>query len=154
MEGASGGSLLPLPSGHLGEPLLLESNVPRAGLPCPSPAPSPLTEHSWAFPQDWGGHPPVQAAQCPGALLLSTAEQRRPPGVGDLGVPLARSVACFALLFSEDTALPILATWAPLGWLPSWGREARLQTQRPSSGGGPGEGAGLGLDFEAGVCLH
>ena len=98
MEGASGGSSLPLPSGHLDEPLLLESSAPRAGLPCPSPAPSPLTEHSWAFPQDWGGGTPVQATQCPGALLLSTAEQRCPPGFGHLGVPLACSVACFALL--------------------------------------------------------
>ena len=154
MEGASGGSPLPLPSGHLDEPLLLESSAPRAGLPCPSPTASPLTEQSWAFPQDLGGHTAVQAAQCPGALLLGTAEQLRPPGVGDLGVPLAHSVACFALLFSENTALPILATWAPLGWLPSWGRGSRLQTQRPSSGGGPGEGAGLGPDSEAGVCLY
>ena len=104
MAGASGGSLLPLPSGHLDEPLLLESSAPRAGLPFPSPAPSPLTEHSWGFPQDWGGHTPVQAAQCLGALLLGTAEQRRPPGVGDLGVPLARSVAYFALLLSEHGA--------------------------------------------------
>ena len=81
MEGASGGSSLPLPFGHLVEPLLLESSAPRAGLPCPSPAPSPLTEHSWAFPQDWGDRAPVQAAQCPGALLLGTAEQRRPLGL-------------------------------------------------------------------------
>ena len=154
MEGASGGSPLPLPSGHLDEPLLLESSAPRAGLPCPSPAPSPLTEHSWAFPQDSGGHAPVQAAQCLGALLLGTAEQRHHPGVGDLGVPLTRFVACFALLFSEDMALPILATWAPVGRLPSWGRVARLRTQRPSSGGGPGERAGVGPDFEADVCLH
>ena len=104
MAGASGGSSLPLPSGHLDEPLLLESSAPRAGLPCPSPAPSPLTEHSWAFPQDWGDRAPVQAAQCPGALLLGTAEQRRPPGVGNLGVPLAHSVACFALLLSGHGA--------------------------------------------------
>ena len=88
-----------------------------------------MTEHSWAFPQDWGGHTPVQATQCPGALLLGTAEQRRPPGVGNLGVPLAHSVACFALLVSEDTALPILVMWAPVGRLPPWGRAARLRTQ-------------------------
>ena len=104
MEGASGGSSLPLPSGHLDEPLVLESSAPRAGLPGPSPAPSPLTEHSWAFPQDWGGCAPVQAAQCPGALLLGTSDQRRPPAVGDLGVPLACSVACFALLLSGHGA--------------------------------------------------
>ena len=104
MEGASGGSSLPLRSGHLDEPLLLESTAPRAGLPCPSPAPSPLTEHSWAFLQDWGGRDPVQATQCPGALLLGTAEQRRPPGVGNLGVPLAHSVACFAFLLSGHGA--------------------------------------------------
>lgn len=118
---------------------VVEVHCPEGWPSCPSPAPSPLTEHSWAFPQDWGGHAPVEAAQCPGALLLGTAEQCRPLGVGDLGVPLARSVACFALLFSEDTALPILATWAPVGWLPSWGRAARLRTQRPSSGGGRGK---------------
>ncbi|KAI4535474.1 hypothetical protein MG293_014700 [Ovis ammon polii] len=47
---------------------------------------------------DSGSRAPVQAAQCPGALLLGTAEQRHHPGVGALGVPLARSVACFALL--------------------------------------------------------
>ncbi|KAI4572870.1 hypothetical protein MJG53_012708 [Ovis ammon polii x Ovis aries] len=47
---------------------------------------------------DSGSRAPVQAAQCLGALLLSTAEQRHHPGVGALGVPLARSVACFALL--------------------------------------------------------
>ena len=121
MEGASGGSSLPLPSGHLDEPLLLESSAPRAGLPCPSPAPSPLTEHSWAFPQDWGGGTPVQATQCPGALLLSTAEQRCPPGFGHLGVPLACSVACFALLFSEDKALPFLATCGTSGAAPILG---------------------------------
>ena len=154
MEGASGGSSLPLPSGHLDEPLLLESSAPRAGLPCPSPAPSPLTEHSWAFPQDWGGCAPVQAAQCPGALLLGTADQRCPPGVGDLGVPLACSVACFALLFSEDKALPFLATCGTSGAAPILGEGSQAQTQRPSSGGGPGEGAGLGPDSEAGVCLH
>ena len=82
----------------------MESTAPRAGLPCPSPSPSPLTEHSWAFPQDWGSDAPVQATQCPGALLLGTAEQRRPPGVGDLGVPLAHSVACSALLLSGHGA--------------------------------------------------
>ena len=86
-------------------------------------------EHSWAFPQDWGSDAPVQATQCLGALLLGTAEQRRPTGVGDLGVPLAHSVACFALLVSEDTALPILVMRAPVGRLPSWGRAARLRTQ-------------------------
>ncbi|KAI4572854.1 hypothetical protein MJG53_012692 [Ovis ammon polii x Ovis aries] len=48
--------------------------------------------------KDSGSRAPVQAAQCPGALLLGTAEQRHHPGVGALGVPLARSVACFALL--------------------------------------------------------
>ena len=154
MEGASGGGSLPLPSGHLDEPLLLESSAPRAGLPCPSPAPSPLTEYSWAFPQDWGGCAPVQAAQCTGALLLSTAEQRAPPGVGDLGVLLACSVACFALLFSEDMALPFLATCGTSGAAPILGEGSQAQTQRPSSGGGPGEGAGLGPDSEAGVCLH
>ena len=122
MEGASGGSSLPLPSGHLDEPLLLESSAPRAGLPCPSPAPSPLAEHSWAFPQDWGGRAPVQAAQCPGALLLGTAEQRRPPGVGDLGVPLARSVACFALL--------LVRTWH----CPSWPRGHQWGSSRPGGG--------------------
>ena len=153
MEGASGGSSLPLPSDHLDEPLLLESSAPRAGLPCPS-APSPLTEHSWAFPQDWGGCAPVQAAQCTGALLLSTAEQRHPPGVGDLGVLLACSVACFALLFSEDTALPFLATCGTSGAAPILGEGSQAQTQRASSGGGPGEGAGLGPASEAGVCLH
>ena len=63
-----------------------------------------MTEHSWAFPQDWGGHAPVQATQCLGALLLGTAEQRRPPGVGNLGVPLAHSVACSALLLSGHGA--------------------------------------------------
>ncbi|KAG5198071.1 hypothetical protein JEQ12_007761 [Ovis aries] len=47
---------------------------------------------------DSGSRAPVQAAQCLGALLLGTAEQRHHPGVGALGVPLARSVACFALL--------------------------------------------------------
>ena len=82
----------------------MESTAPRAGLPCPSPAPSPMTEHSWAFPQDWGSDAPVQATQCLGALLLGTAEQRRPPGVGNLGVPLAHSVACFALLLSGHGA--------------------------------------------------
>ena len=97
MEGASGGSSLPLLSGHLDEPLLLESSAPRAGLPCPSPAPSTLTEHSWAFPQDWGGRAPVQAAQCTGALLLSTAEQRSPPGVGDLGVQSESQAAAVIL---------------------------------------------------------
>ena len=50
MEGASGGSSLPLPFGHLVEPLLLESSAPRAGLPCPSPTPSLLIEHSWGLP--------------------------------------------------------------------------------------------------------
>ena len=104
MEGESGGSSLPLPSGHVDEPLLLESSAPRAGLPCPSPAPSPLTEHPWAFPQDCGGRPPVQAAQCLGALLLGTAEQRHPPGVDDLGVLLACPVACFTLLLSGHGA--------------------------------------------------
>ena len=81
---------------------------------------------------------------CPGALLLGRAEQRHHPGVGDLAVPLARSVARFALLLSEDTALPILGTWAPVGRLPSWGRADRLETQRPFFGGGLGEGAGRG----------
>ena len=144
MEGASGGSSLPLPSGHLDEPLLLESSAPRAGLPCPSPAPSPLTEHSWAFPQDWGGGTPVQATQCPGALLLSTAEQRCPPGFGHLGVPLACSVACFALLFSEDKALPFLATCGTSGAAPILGEgsqaanpEAFLR-RRPGGRGWPG----------------
>lgn len=141
MEGASGGSSLPLPSGHLDEPLLLESSAPRAGLPCPSPAPSPLTEHSWAFPQDWGGCAPVQAAQCPGALLLGTADQRCPPGVGVLGVLLACSVACFALLLSgHGAAHP--GHVGTSGVAPILGRAARLWTQRPSSGKGPGEGAG------------
>ncbi|KAI4560100.1 hypothetical protein MJT46_012338 [Ovis ammon polii x Ovis aries] len=51
-----------------------------------------------ALSKDSGSRAPVQAAQCPGALLLGTAEQRHHPGVGALGVPLARSVACFALL--------------------------------------------------------
>ncbi|KAI4560106.1 hypothetical protein MJT46_012344 [Ovis ammon polii x Ovis aries] len=51
-----------------------------------------------ALSKDSGSLAPVQAAQCPGALLLGTAEQRHHPGVGALGVPLARSVACFALL--------------------------------------------------------
>ena len=125
MEGASGGSSLPLPSGHLDEPLLLESSAPRAGFPCPSPAPSPLTEHSWAFPQDWGGGTPVQATQCPGALLLSTAEQRCPPGFGHLGVPLACSVACFALLFREEKALPFLATCGTSGAAPILGEGTR-----------------------------
>ena len=144
MEGASGGSSLPLPSGHLDEPLLLESSAPSAGLPCPSPAPSPLTKHSWAFPQDWGGCAPVQATQCPGALLLSTAEQRRPPGVGDLGVPLACSVACFALLFREEKALPFLATCGTSGAAPILGEgsqavdpEAFLR-RRPGGRGWPG----------------
>ena len=145
MEGASGGSSLPLPSGHLDEPLLLESSAPRAGLPCPSPAPSPLTEHSWAFPQDWGGGTPVQATQCPGALLLSTAEQRCPPGFGHLGVPLACSVACFALLFSEDKALPFLATCGTSGAAPILGEGSQAQTQRPSSGGGQEKGLAWAL---------
>ncbi|KAG5194814.1 hypothetical protein JEQ12_012103 [Ovis aries] len=65
---------------------------------------SPLTEHSWAFLQDWGGRDPVQATQCPGALLLGTAEQHGPPGVDDLGVALAHSVACFAILLSGHGA--------------------------------------------------
>ena len=81
MEGASGGSSLPLLLGHVDEPLLLESSIPRAGLPRPSLAPSPLIKHSWGLPQDLGSHAPVQAAQCPGALLLGTAEQRRPLGL-------------------------------------------------------------------------
>ncbi|KAI4560127.1 hypothetical protein MJT46_012365 [Ovis ammon polii x Ovis aries] len=51
-----------------------------------------------ALSKDSGSLAPVQAAQCPGALLLGTAEQCHHPGVGALGVPLARSVACFALL--------------------------------------------------------
>ena len=38
------------PLGHLVEPLLLESSAPRAGLPCPSPTPSLLIEHSWGLP--------------------------------------------------------------------------------------------------------
>ena len=144
MEGASGGSSLPLPSGHLDEPLLLESSAPRAGLPCPSPAPSPLTEHSWAFPQDWGGGTPVQATQCPGALLLSTAEQRCPPGFGHLGVPLACSVACFALLFSEDKALPFLATCGTSGAAPILGEDSQavdpeaFLRRRPGGRGWPG----------------
>ncbi|KAG5198073.1 hypothetical protein JEQ12_007763 [Ovis aries] len=57
--------------------------------------PSDLRKHCR---KDSGSRAPVQAAQCPGALLLGTAEQRHHPGVGALGVPLARSVACFALL--------------------------------------------------------
>ena len=92
MEGASGGSSLPLLLGHVDEPLLLESSIPRAGLPRPSLAPSPLIKHSWGLPQDLGSHAPVQAAQCPGALLLGTAEQLCHPGVGDLGVPLTHFV--------------------------------------------------------------
>ena len=83
---------------------VVEVHCPEGWPSCPSPAPSPLTEHSWAFPQDWGGCAPVQAAQCPEALLLGTADQRCPPGVGDLGVPLASSVACFALLLSGHGA--------------------------------------------------
>ncbi|KAI4535460.1 hypothetical protein MG293_014686 [Ovis ammon polii] len=61
--------------------------------------PSPEREDKLGFMTlDSGSLAPVQAAQCPGALLLGTAEQRHHPGVGALGVPLARSVACFALL--------------------------------------------------------
>ena len=75
---------------------------------------------------------------------MGTAEQRRPPGVGDLGVPLARSVACFALLFSEDTALPFLATCGTSGAAPILGEgsqaadpEAFLR-RRPGGRGWPG----------------
>ncbi|KAI4572872.1 hypothetical protein MJG53_012710 [Ovis ammon polii x Ovis aries] len=62
------------------------------------PSPEPEEDKLGFMTLDSGSRAPVQAAQCPGALLLGTAEQRHHPGVGALGVPLARSVACFALL--------------------------------------------------------
>ena len=150
MEGASGGSSLPLPSGHLDELLLLESSAPRDGLPCPCPAPSPLTKRPWAFPQDCGGRPPVQAAQCPGVLLLGTAEQRHPPGVGDLGVPLTCCVACFALLLSGHGAAQPghVGTSGAAPILGEGGQAADPEAflRRKGLASVP--------DFEAGVCLH
>ena len=58
-------------------------------------------------------------------------------------MPLARSVACFALLFSEGTALPILATYGTSGAAPILGEgsqaadtEAFLR-RRPKGRGWP-----------------
>ena len=161
MEGAPGGSSLPLPSGPSDEPLLLESSAPRPGRPCPSPAPSPVTDHSGDRPEGLRQPHSSSGSSVPGSPSVGSVELLRQPGAGGLGVPLTSTVACSALPLGEATVLPILVTGSPggqasllgEGGLPSWGRAARLGAQSPSSGGGPGKGTAAVPDLEAGVFL-
>jgi len=53
-----------------------------------------------------------------------------------------------------DTVLPILAMWAPVGWLPAWGGQPGCGPSGLPQEKAQAKGLATVPDFEAGVCLH